>query len=382
LRSAVQAVVELRQRREALVDSFPTTMVMEELPEPRTAYVLLRGEYDQPGEPVERGVPASLPPLPAGATNDRLGFARWLVDGNHPLTARVAVNRYWQMYFGTGLVKTVDDFGAQGEWPSHPELLDWLATEFVRTGWDVKAMQKLIVTSAAYRQTSRTRTELLERDPENRLLARGPRVRLSAEMIRDQALLAGGLLVETQGGPSVMPYQPDGLWQELAGESVAYAQDSGNNLYRRSMYTFWKRTIAPPTMMTFDAAGRETCVVRETRTNTPLQALALMNDVTFVEAARAMAQRVLKEAGSTPAERLNLAFRLAVARPPREAELAVLAAGLEAHLARFRADPAAAVRLISAGQSARDESLDPAEHAAYAALCSLLLNLDETITKE
>src|SRR5207253_1771585 len=230
------------------------------------------------------GIPASLPRLPADVPNNRLGFARWLVDPSNPLTARVAVNRYWQMYFGTGLVKTIDDFGSQGEWPTHPELLDWLATEFVRTGWNVKAMQKLIVMSATYRQASKVTPLLLSRDPENRLLARGPRLRLSAEMIRDQALAISGLLVERLGGPSVKPYQPKGLWKELG--DVDYTPDHGENLYRRSLYTFWKRTVAPPSMMTFDAAARETCSVRETRTNTPLQALTLMNEITYVEAGR------------------------------------------------------------------------------------------------
>ena len=276
-------------------------------PGPRSRrIVLMRGAYDKPGEKVQPGVPAVLPPLPAGAPNNRLGFAQWLVDPANPLTARVTVNRFWQMYFGTGLVKTVEDFGSQGEWPSHPELLDWLATEFVRTGWDVKAMQKLIVTSATYRQSSKVTPELLQRDPENRLLARGPRFRLPAEMIRDQALAVAGLLVEKLGGPSVKPYQPAGLWKELAMQDMDYVQSKGDDLYRRSLYTFWKRTVAPPDDDDFDAAERETCVVRETRTNTPLQALDLMNDVTFVEAARVLGQRMMKEGGATPDARLAL----------------------------------------------------------------------------
>jgi len=295
------------------------------------------------------------------------------------LTARVAVNRIWQMHFGQGLVKSVEDFGAQGEWPSHPELLDWLASEFVRTGWDVKAMHRLIVTSAAYRQASKVTPELLAKDPDNRLLGRGPRVRLSAEMIRDQALFISGLLVEKLGGPSVKPYQPRGLWKELADEN--YVQDKGEKLYRRSLYTFWKRTIPPPGMMTFDAAGRETCVVRHSRTNTPLQALNLMNDVTYVEAARNLAQRIMLER-KTVEERLSLAFRLATARQPRPTELNILRKGFEQHLANYHKDRQAALKLVSAGESPRSTRLDVAELAAYTAMTGLILNLDEVVTKE
>jgi hypothetical protein len=370
----------LRQQRQQLWEAIPTTMIMQELPVPRDTFVLKRGEYDKKGEKVTPGLPVSLPPLPAGAANNRLGFARWLVDPGNPLTARVAVNRWWQRYFGTGLVKTVEDLGSQGEWPSHPELLDWLATEFVRTGWDIKAMQRLIVTSAAYRQSFQVTKALLERDPENRLLARGPRVRLSARAIRDQALAISGLLVERLGGPSVKPYQPPGLWEELAGEP--YVPDHGDQLYRRSLYTFWKRTVAPPALVTFDAAGRETCVVRQSRTNTPLQALNLMNDVTYIEAARKLAERMLTEGGMTPAERLTFAFRLATARRPRPVELQILCAGLDEHRKRYRGDRPAALALLQAGEAPRDESLDAGELAAYTAMASLILNLDETITKD
>jgi hypothetical protein len=308
-------------------------------------------------------------------------LARWLVSPEHPLTARVAVNRAWQMDFGMGLVKTLDDFGVQGESPSHPELLDWLATEFVRNGWDMKALHRLIVTSASYRQSSRARAALRQRDPENRVLARGPRLRLSAEMIRDQALAASGLLAERLGGPSVKPYQPEGLWRELA-EIKDYAQDHGPNLYRRSLYTFWKRTIAPPAMVAFDASTRETCTVRESRTNTPLQALTLMNDVTYVEAARVLAQRIMTEGGTSPADRITLAFRLTTARQPRPEELSVLLDGFRDYLARSRAEPDAVKALTQAGEAKRDESLDPAEHAAYTMIAGVILNLDETITKE
>jgi hypothetical protein len=342
--------------------------------------VLKRGEYDKRGEPVSPGVPASLPPLPASGTRNRLDFARWLVSPAHPLTARVAVNHQWQMLFGTGLVKTTEDFGSQGEPPSHPELLDWLATEFIRTGWDVKQLLKTLVMSATYRQSSRVTPALLTRDPENRLLARGPRIRLPAEMIRDQALAASGLLIGDIGGPSVKPYQPKGLWKDLTGTD--YEPDHGDKLWRRSLYTFWKRTSPQPTMTTFDAAGREACSVRPSRTSTPLQALALMNDVTFVEAARCLAQRVMREAGPTPEERLRRAFSLVLTRAPKPAELHVLLSGFNDHLTRFRASPAAATSLVSAGESPREANLDVTELAAYSAVASLILNLDEAITKQ
>ncbi len=380
-REAWKRRLALEREREALERSFPTVMVMEERPARKDTFLLLRGAYDKPGEKVEPGVPAALPPLPGGAPKDRLGLARWLVDPQNPLTARVAVNRFWQMYFGTGLVKTVEDFGSQGEAPSHPELLDWLATEFIRSGWDVKAMQRLIVTSATYRQSSRATPELLQRDPENRLLARGPRVRLPAEMVRDQALAAAGLLVEKQGGPSVKPYQPEGLWKDISMQDMDYVQSHGPDLYRRSMYTFWKRTIAPPMMMNFDAANREACVVRENRTNTPLQALNLMNDVTFLEAARFIGQRMLKEAGPDPAARLRHGFRLVLARTPSTAEEQVLRDNLRFHLDYF-ADAAKAKEFVAVGESPADPALSARELAAYGAVASLLLNMDEAVTKE
>jgi hypothetical protein len=379
IREAHRPVLALRDRKAKLLASFPTTMVMEEMPKPRDTFVLIRGQYDKPGEKVTPGVPKTLSSLPRGVKNDRLGFARWLMDPANPLTARVAVNRYWQMYFGTGLVKTAEDFGSQGEWPSHPELVDWLATEFMRTGWDVKRMQRLIVTSATYRQSSRVTRDLLQRDPDNRFLARGPRLRLSAEMIRDQVLAVSGLLVERIGGPSVKPYQPPGLWRELA--DAVYHQDHGPALYRRSLYTFWKRTVAPPAMVAFDAAGREACTVRKARTNTPLQALTLMNDVTFIEAARVLAQRIMNEGDLTPEERLALAFRLATGRAPQPAELKILRAGFHKHLAHYRRDKAAARKLVSAGEAPRDERLDVSELAAYTTVATLILNLDEVITK-
>jgi len=380
IRDAYDNMLKAAKQLEKYDASLPTTMVMEEMPTPRETHVLLRGEYDKKGIRVFPGVPAALPALPKDASPNRLGFARWLVAPENPLTARVAVNRHWQMLFGAGIVRTVEDFGAQGDWPSHPELVDWLAVDFREQGWDVKKLLKTIVTSATYRQSSRVTPALLSKDPDNRLLARGPRFRLSADVIRDQALFASGLLVEKQGGPSVKPYQPTGLAKELTG-TEDYVQDRGSSLYRRSMYTFWKRTIAPPTMMNFDAANRETCVVRETRTNTPLQALNLMNDVTFVEAARVMAERVIK-AEKTPTARLTLAWRLATARLPNAMELKTLNAAFEHHLAHYRANPGSASKLVSAGEAPRDRSFDAVEHAAYTAMCSLILNLDEAITKE
>jgi hypothetical protein len=288
----------------------------------------------------------------------------------------VAVNRWWQMYFGTGLVKTVEDFGITGELPSHPALLDWLATELVRTGWDVKAMQRLIVTSATYRQDSRVTKELADRDSDNRLLGRGPRQRLSAEAVRDNALAISGLLAERVGGPSVKPYQPPGLWEDVTVERRGrYVADRGDGLYRRSMYTFWKRTCPPPGLMAFDAPNREVCVARRATTNTPLQALVLLNDPTYVEAARKLAERMMKEGG------LEFGFRRAVARRPTADESRILM-GIHADaLARLKADPEAAKKLLAVGESSRDPTLNEIELAAWTTVASTILNLDETITK-
>jgi hypothetical protein len=376
VRDAWRDLASLRLEREKLERTFPTVMVMAERPSPKDTFLLVRGAYNAPGEKVQPGVPGVLPPLPEDAPNNRLGFARWLIDARNPLLARVTVNRFWQMYFGTGIVKTTEDFGQQGEWPSHPALLDWLATEFIRAGWDVKALQKLIVTSAAYRQSSKSTPELQRRDPDNRLLARGPRSRLPAEMIRDQALYASGLLAEKTGGRSVMPYQPAGLWKDLAMQDMEYAQSRGEDLHRRSLYTFWKRTIAPPMMVNFDAANREACVVRETRTNTPLQALNLMNDVTFLEAARFIAQRMMKAPDPLP-----YGFRLVTGRTPSERELDVLRGSFRYHLDYFsNGDKARA--FLEQGETPGDASLDRRQLSAYASVASLLLNLDETVTKE
>jgi hypothetical protein len=380
VRAEWQAMLEARNARERFAESIPTVMVMEELPEPKETHILIRGSYDRPGEKVARGVPEVLPPLPAGVTNNRLALARWLVDPANPLPARVTVNRFWQMYFGKGIVKTAEDFGSQGDWPSHPELLDWLALEFVRTGWDVKALQKTILMSATYRQSSRVTPELLARDPENRLLARASRMRMPAETIRDLALFVSGLLVEKIGGPSVKPYQPAGIWMDLG--TVDYEPDHGEGLYRRSLYTFWKRTAPPPYMTTFDSATRESCTVRESRTNTPLQALNLMNDVTFVEASRKLAERAMREGGDGAEARLTRAFRLALARRPTETETRKLRDSLEFYVGHFRANPKEAEDFVAQGESPRDKRTDAAELAAYATVASLILNMDETVSKE
>jgi hypothetical protein len=381
IREAWKQRVAARLKREKMLAGFPTVMVMQEMEKTRETFLLNRGAYDRPGEKVSANVPESLPQLPAGVANNRLAFAKWLVDAENPLTARVMVNRIWQMIYGVGLVKTVEDFGSQGEPPSHPEMLDWMAVELRESGWDLKALQKQIVLSATYRQESRAPQELVARDPENRLLARGPRVRLPAETVRDQALAVSGLLVEKVGGPSVKPYQPAGLWKELTG-GADYVADKGEGLYRRSLYTFWKRTSPPPGMMNFDAAGRETCIVRENRTNTPLQALNLMNDVTYLEASRKMAERMLKEGGSDTAARIGYGFRLATSRLPRDAERDVLLAHYRAQLDFYQTDKEAAAKFLQQGESARDESLAAGEVAAMASVASLILNLDETITKQ
>lgn len=380
IRQAHQNVVRIREQRERLVETFPNTMVMVEMKEPRQTHLLQRGQYDKPGEKVIPGTPGVLPSLPKDVPNNRLGFARWLVSEDNPLTARVIVNRYWQSFFGTGIVKTVEDFGVQGEWPSHPELLDWLAVEFMSKGWDVKRMVRTMVTSATYRQSSRVTKDLLERDPANRLLARGPRLRLSAETIRDQALFVSGLMVERTGGPSVKPYQPKGLWEELAGK--VYKQDHGASLYRRSLYTFWKRTIVPPTMVALDASMRESCQVRQSRTNTPLQALALLNETTFVEAARVLAERVLIEGGRTDEERVAYLFRLVTSRRPRPLEMKILQSGLARHRRHYRQRSDEAKKLVQTGEARRNPKIEVDELAAWSTLAGMVLNLDEVLNKE
>jgi len=383
--SAIQErVAALRAEQARLDASIPRTMVAMELAQPRPTRVLMRGQYDRPGEPVEAAIPPALGRLPEEAPRNRLGFARWLVARDQPLTARVAVNRLWLRLFGSGIVGTAQDFGAQGEWPSHPELLDWLAVEFMESGWDVKRLCELLVTSAAYRRSSAVTPALLARDRENRLLARAARFRLDAEEIRDVALCASGLLVERIGGRSVKPYQPGDLWKVVGyptSSTASFVQDHGEALWRRSLYTFWKRTSPPANLTAFDAPSRESCTVERPRTNTPLQALVLMNDVQFVEAARVLAQRLLREAGPRAEERVTLAFRLLVGRRPTARELAICAAAAARELERFRADAGAARALLGQGEAPVDAALDPAELAAWTTLSSTLLNLDETISR-
>ena len=379
---------QIRRAKAKFEKGIPTVMVMQEPDKPGETHMLVRGQYDQPGESVSPGTPAIFPPMPDDVPKNRVGLARWLVSGAHPLTARVAVNRFWQMYFGVGLVKTTEEFGSQGQPPSHPDLLDWLAGEFVRSGWDVRAMQRLIVTSTTYRQSSLVGPDLLKRDPENRLLARGPRFRLHAEFIRDQALTTSGLLSFQLGGPSVKPYQPTGVWKESAYDSTGnrfnaqvYEQDRGAALYRRSLYTYWKRTAPPPSMMIFDAADRHRSCVKRTRTNTPLQALVLMNAPQFVEASRKLAERMMEEGGTTVQERIQFGFRLLTSRRPSVVEQDLLLTLFEKQQDRFVAHPQAAAALLSVGESPHNESFDAVDLAAYSTVGSVILNLDETLTK-
>ncbi|WLD14343.1 DUF1553 domain-containing protein [Planctellipticum variicoloris] len=360
--------------------AIPVTMVMAEMSPRRATHILKRGQYDQPGEEVQPGVLGVFPDLPTEAAS-RLELARWLTHPKHPLTARVAVNRWWELLFGTGLVETAEDFGVQGALPSHPELLDWLATELVRRKWNTREILKLMVLSATYRQSSNATPKLLERDPRNRLLARGPRYRLPAETVRDNALAISGLLVEKVGGPSVKPYQPEGLWEDVSVERRdKYAPDLGDGLYRRSMYTFWKRTCPPPGMAAFDAPDREICVIRRARTNTPLQALVLLNDPTYVEAARKLAERVLLSEVDDDG-RLDAAFQLALCRSPHADEAAILRQVRQTATKRFEADNAAAEKLLAIGHSPRSDKLNAVELAAWTTVTSLILNLDETISK-
>lgn len=369
--------------------NIPDAMVMEEMPKPRDTFMLIRGQYDKKGEKVTSGTPGALPPLKKeNAIANRLDLAKWLMSPEHPLAARVTVNRYWQMFFGTGLVKTAEDFGTQGEFPSHPELLDWLAVEFRESGWDIRRLITMIVMSATYRQASTVTKELHERDPENRLLARGPRFRLQAEFLRDQALAVSGLLNGEVGGKSVSPYQPAGLWEELMSRAdganwtaQTYSQSHGKDLYRRTMYTFWKRTCPPPSLATLDAPDRETCVVRRSRTNTPLQSLVLMNDPTYVEAARKLAERMLTEGGKTAEERIAFAFKLTTARAPKEKETAILKRVYDYQHERFTKDKPAAEKLLKVGEAKRDEKLDAIELAAWAMVANTILNLDEVLTR-
>lgn len=361
------------------------THVMQELPgSEAAAHVLYRGMYDQPRERVLAGTPAALPPMPEDLPRNRLGLAHWLVDETNPLMARVTVNRFWQQVFGTGLVTTSEDFGAQGDVPSHPELFDYLATEFRDSGWDVKGFFRRLVTSSTYRQAATLTPDKLEQDPDNRLLSRGPRFRMDAEMVRDTALSASGLLVRTIGGPSVKPYQPEGHWERVAMNSsntARYRRDSGDKLYRRSLYTFWKRAAPPPSMTIFDAGNREHSVVRRERTNTPLQALVTMNDTQFVEASRYLAQRAMREAGDDFDRRLDYVTTRLLSRPFDDSERAVARRTYDGLIDLYRADQAAASELVDVGESAHDAALAADESAAWTMLASQLMNLDEALNK-
>lgn len=373
-------------------NSYVKTMVMRDRAESRKTHRLIRGVWNNPdtSELLGPGVPAVLPALGEDAPGNRLALARWLVSPENPLTARVTVNRFWQQFFGVGLVKTSEDFGTQGELPSHPQLLDWLAVQFIRGDasrtanaagpWNIKQQLRLIVTSATYRQSSVTTPGLVGRDPGNRLLARSPRFRMTSQMLRDQALFLSGLLVEQQGGPPVRPYQPEGVWLDLTLGKIRYEQDHGDALYRRSIYTFWRRSVAPT--MLFDVPARQVCVVKQSRTNTPLHALTLMNETTFVESARKLAERVTLTESDTASARLSTAFRMATCRQPTEQELAALLALLDATRARFEAYPDQAAELLAVGESEVDDSIAPSELAAWASVMSVILNLDETLTKE
>ncbi|MFK7735697.1 MAG: DUF1553 domain-containing protein [Pirellulaceae bacterium] len=380
-------IADLMKEIQSIEDAAPITFIMADRETPRDSYVMLRGAYDNPGDKVTRAVPAFLPPL-AEPDDDklpnRLDLANWLLSPDHPLTSRVVVNRFWQQFFGIGLVETSADFGSQGQPPSHPELLDWLAIHFMNSEWDTKELVKLIVMSDAYRRDSTVREEHLATDPKNRLLARGPRLRLSAEVLRDQALFVSGLLVSKIGGPGVRPYQPENIWEPVGfGNSNTryYKQDSGDSLYRRSLYTFLKRTAPPPFMSTFDAPNRElSCSVRG-RSNTPLQALQLMNDIQHVEAARAFGQRILKEGGSSHEERICWAWKSVTAREPSEAEIVIAKKLLLEELAHYESSVDAAEKLIQYGENAPAEDIAPASLAAYTLLSNLLFNLDEFICK-
>ena len=373
---------DLRKGKDDYERSLPNTMVMSEMAKPRETFIKVRGNYDKDGDKVSAAVPAFLPQVSSRADGQplsRLDFARWLVSAEHPLTARVTVNRWWAMLFGTGLVKTLNDFGAQGERPSHPELLDWLAADFM-TDWDTKRAIKQMVLSATYRQTAKASPELLTRDGENRLLARGPRQRLDAELIRDNALAIGGILNPTLGGKSIKPAQPEGTWEINEMSGYKYEKSKGADLYRRGLYVYWRRSTVYPSFVTLDAPTREFCVAQRAKTSTPLQSLVLMNDPVFVEAARAFAQRVIKEGGATDAARLSFAWRLALSRPPSKQERAILDRTLQQQLATYRNDKEAAKKLVGVGDLPKPEGIDDSELAAWTAVGNVLLNLNETIT--
>ncbi len=389
-RAADSAYVALQQQQEVYKKSLndlragiPKVMVMQDMPKPRKTWVLARGVYSKPTDEVTANIPETLPPLPSGAAVNRLALARWIVSDENPLTARVTVNRFWQQFFGIGLVKTTEDFGVQGEIPIQQDLLDYLAADFRQHGWDVKRLVRQIVTSHTYRQSSRiTNAHGLsyEDDPENRLLSRGPRFRLPAWMLRDQALAAAGLVVRDVGGVPVKGYQPAGVWEEATFGGKKYVQDKGDALFRRSLYTFWRRIIAPT--MFFDNASRQTCTVKMYRTNTPLHSLLTLNDVTFVEAARSLAQHVLIAATLKDDDRIDEVFRRLLARPATAHEKQILLAAVNRSRQEFQAEPEAAAKLLAIGESQRNEDLDAVEHAAWTSLALAVMNLDETLTKE
>jgi hypothetical protein len=377
---------KLSKQRADLNKKPVTSMIMQDNPadKMRMTYILDRGAYDSPkkDEVISPGVPKALPPLPEGAPLNRLTLAKWLVQPDHPLTARVAVNRYWMMLFGEGLVRSVGDFGAQGMAPTHPDMLDWLAVDFVESGWDVKRMIKQLVTSQAYRRSSRIESLHREKDLGNELLARSPRFRLQGEFIRDQALAVSGLLNPEVGGASAKPYQPANIWNEVSlNGGLRYAPDKGEKLYRRSMYTYWKRSAPMPNMMIFDSPSREKCVIQRQRTNTPLQALVTLNDPQFVEAGRALAQRLIQSGNDEASQRIDLCYRLATSRPAKAREIEILTKLFEENLARFRGNPEAAKQFLAIGESPRDESIDPIEHAAWMVVAQTILNLDESLTR-
>ena len=380
-REAQRELKRLREEQNRLVMSVPEAMVMQEMPQPRKAHVLVRGAYDAPGEEVTAATPAALPPMAADLPRNRLGLARWLVSADNPLMARVTVNRLWQMMFGNGLVETSDNFGLQGAQPTHPDLLDWLAHDFMSTGWDVKRALRQMALSATYRQSSIGTPERIARDPHNHLLARGPSRRLTSEMLRDQALAVSGLLVEKIGGPSVKPYQPPGLWEEIAMGKPVYDQGKGEDLHRRSLYTFWKRTVPPPAMILFDAAERNVCTVKRQSTSTPLQALALLNDVQWIEAARFIGERMLREGGRGLRSQLAWVFPLVTGRHAGERELTVLTQMYEEQSKLFAGDPSSAERLLNMGDARGDATLPVTDRAAATVIAQALLNFDETLMR-
>ena len=377
------ASIALAKARKTLDDTnkaIVEVMVMEDQPKPRDTFLLIRGTWDQRGEKLTPGVPELLGKLPKDEPANRLALAKWLMSPENPLTARVIINRYWQMLFGMGLVKTTEDFGVQGEQPIHGELLDWLAVEFRESGWDLKKLLTTIVTSNTYKQASKVTVEAIERDPDNRLLARAARFRVSSHSLRDQALFVSGLLVDKPGGPPVKPYQPPNIWEEMSFNQIRFQQDHGESLYRRSLYTFWRRTVGPPNL--FDTATRQVCVVKPSRTNTPLHALTTLNDITYAEAHRVLAERMMKEGGDTPARRIAFAFRLAMSREPSTAESKVLTSAFERIHKQYEKDRPAAEKVVLQGEKVRDAKLDAIELAAYTGVASVIMNLDEALTRE